>query len=253
LLPEVHATREIQRELSEHGFLIYDFILPYLILEALLIKDSCKLKHYLRERPSQQVTMLDCHDGIPVKPDLDGIYDKETVHRVVETCMERGANMSRILSPAHQDPDGFDVHQIRGTYYSMLNEDDEAYFAARALQLFTPGVPQVYYVGLLAGRNDLEAVKKAGEGREINRHSYTMEEIEREIQRPLVKRIMRLIEFRNNFPAFQGDFHVEDSDNHQVKMLWVMDEFKTRLTVDLHHGEAVIEFSDETSGEMMPL
>ena len=253
LLPEVHATREIQRELSEHGFLIYDFILPYLILEALLIKESCKLKQYLRERPGQQVTMLDCHDGIPVKPDLDGIYDKETVRKVVKICTERGANMSRILSPAHQDADGFDVHQIRGTYYSMLNEDDEAYFAARAIQLFTPGVPQVYYVGLLAGRNDLDAVKKSGEGREINRHSYTMEEIEREIQRPLVKRIMRLIEFRNNYPAFQGAFQVEDCDHDHVKMFWEKDEFKTRLTVNLIKGDAFIEFSDEASGEMVLL
>jgi hypothetical protein len=28
---------------------------------------------------------------------------------------------------------------------------------ARAIQFFTPGLPMVYYVGLLAGRNDHEA------------------------------------------------------------------------------------------------
>ena len=74
--------------------------------------------------------------------------------------------------PAFKDPDGFDVHQIRGTYYSMLGCDDAAYLAARALQFFVPGIPQVYYVGLLAGAND-EAASASADGREINRHNYS--------------------------------------------------------------------------------
>lgn len=67
-----------------------------------------------------------------------------------------------ILSDEHKAEDGFDVHQIRCSYYSVLDGDDDAYLAARALQFFTPGVPQVYYVGLLAGENDLENVKNRG-------------------------------------------------------------------------------------------
>ncbi len=95
--------------------------------------------------------MLDCHDGVPVKPDLDGLYRPEDARRVVQTCLDRGGNLSLVVSSEHQDPDGFDVHQIRGTYYSLLDCDDDAYIAARAIQFFAPGVPQVYYVGLLAG------------------------------------------------------------------------------------------------------
>ena len=30
------------------------------------------------------------------------------------------------------------------------------YLVARAIQFFVPGIPQVYYVGLLAGTNDME-------------------------------------------------------------------------------------------------
>ena len=47
-----------------------------------------------------------------------------------------------------------DVHQLNCTYYSALDCDDDRYFAARAIQLFARGVPQIYYVGLLAGEND---------------------------------------------------------------------------------------------------
>ena len=253
LLPEVHATWDTQRELSEHGFLIYDFILPYLILEAILQKDARKLNKYLRERPAGQVTMLDCHDGIPVKPDLDGIYDKDEVRAVVNTCIERGANMSKIMSPAHKDPDGFDIHQIRGTYYSMLNEDDEAYFAARAIQLFTPGIPQIYYVGLLAGRNDFDSVEKTGEGREINRHSYTVDEIEREVQRPLVKRLLGLIEFRNTYDAFDGEYSFEQGSDKEIKITWSKDRLKASLTVDLVKISTRITYFEEQTGDWKEL
>ena len=67
-----------------------------------------------------------------------------------------------------------DVHQLNITYYSALDADDERYLAARAIQLFAPGVPQIYYVGLLAGANDHAAVQATGEGRAINRHDYSV-------------------------------------------------------------------------------
>lgn len=97
-----------------------------------------------------------------VKPDLDDLIDTKEARELVDLCVERGANLSLILSEEHKAPDGFDVHQIRCTYYSALNEDDDAYLAARAIQFFAPGIPQVYYVGLLAGRNDLEQVALTG-------------------------------------------------------------------------------------------
>ena len=62
LLPEVHAELDTQRELIDHGYWIYDFILPYLILETLIKKRSTKLKDYLKVRPSHQFTMMDSAD-----------------------------------------------------------------------------------------------------------------------------------------------------------------------------------------------
>ena len=120
LLPEVHAELPTQLKLSANGYWTYDFVLPYIILEALILKDAQRLKGYLASRPHRQFTMLDCHDGIPLKPDLNGLYESASAKRVVQTCLERGGNLSRVFSPTFKDPDGFDVHQIRGTYYSML-------------------------------------------------------------------------------------------------------------------------------------
>jgi len=39
-------------------------------------------------------------------------------------------------------------------YYSALEGNPRHYLMARAIQFWTPGIPMVYYVGLLAGRND---------------------------------------------------------------------------------------------------
>ncbi|KRG12757.1 sugar phosphorylase, partial [Lederbergia galactosidilytica] len=214
LLPEVHSHYSIQYKLAEHGHWIYDFILPYRVLDTLINKNSKELLHYLKNRPHKQFTMLDCHDGIPLKPDLDGLMNTEEARKVVDVCLERGSNLSLILSDEHKDPDGFDVHQIRGTYYSVLNCDNDAYLAARAIQFFTPGVPQVYYVGLLAGENDYENAEKTGDGRDINRHNrhnYNLEEIEQSLGHEVVQRLLKLIRFRNEYDAFNGTFTVLDS------------------------------------------
>jgi sucrose phosphorylase len=248
LLPELHALHTTQESLAGHGYWIYDFILPYLILEALLLRKSRKLKQYLAQRPRRQFTMLDCHDGIPVKPDLDGIYDSVEAKKVVQTCVERGANLSLVLSPAHKDSDGFDVHQIRCSYYSVLDCDDDAYLSARALQFFAPGIPQVYYVGLLAGENDSDAVRRTGEGREINRRNYSLEEIDSRVRAGVVQRLLRLIRFRNEYPAFDGAFQVMDSEASALRLRWQKDWAICTLTADLQTGRSEIEYTDEAGG-----
>lgn len=245
LLPEVHSHYSIQYKLADHGCWIYDFILPYRILDTMINKNSEALQGYLKDRPSKQFTMLDCHDGVPVKPDMDDLIDTKDARRLVDTCLDRGANLSLIVSDEHKAEDGFDVHQIRGSYYSMLNGDDDAYLAARAIQFFAPGVPQVYYVGLLAGENDFERVKETGEGREINRHNYTLDEIEQSLQKDVVQRLLKLIRFRNEYDAFNGEFSVMDSAKGEVRLSWSKDEKRCELFVNLTEMRPVIEYVDK--------
>jgi sucrose phosphorylase len=245
LLPEVHAEYATQIKLAERGYWIYDFILPYAILDALINRSGGRLKEYLRKRPQRQYTMLDCHDGLPIKPDLNGLYKSEDARKLVDACLERGANLSLIFSPKHKDPDGFDVHQIRGTFYSMLGCDDDAYLAARAIQFFTPGIPQVYYVGLLAGKNDRSAVERSGEGRDINRHNYSLQEVEQELRRPVVQRLIDLIKFRNEYDAFHGEFQVQDSEEALLKLSWKKKPKQCWLIVDLKKGKATIQYLDD--------
>jgi sucrose phosphorylase len=251
ILPEVHARKEIQNRLAGKGYWIYDFILPFLILDALFTCSAGALRGYLAERPARQFTMLDCHDGIPVKPDLEGFYRPEGVRALAAVCKARGGNFSRIESPAHKDPDGFDVHQIRGTYYSLLGRDDGAYLIARAVQFFVPGIPQVYYVGLLAGENDYAGAERTGDGRDINRHAFSKEEILRRMQLPVVKGLCRLIRFRNSHPAFQGEFRILDSPaDSTLRLRWSAGPEWAELNADFRMRTFKITYSDEGGGSL---
>lgn len=81
---------------------------------------------YFRIRPHKQFTVVDCHDGIPVKPDLDGLVSSSDARKIVVVCMRRGSNLSLIYSDKPKSADDFDVHQIRCSFYSDLDYSDDA-------------------------------------------------------------------------------------------------------------------------------
>ena len=64
---------------------------------------------------------------------------------------------------------------------------------------------------MLAGKNDLELLEKTKEGRNINRHYYSRQEVAEEVKRPVVGSLLKLFTFRNNEPAFDLDGSIEIS------------------------------------------
>ena len=239
VLPEVHDRYSTHRKLAAHGYWTYDFVLPGLLLDALETGSAGHLAGHLARSPERQFTMLDCHDGIPVRPDLDEILRPRELLRLADLVERQGGNVNRILSDAHADG-GVDVHQLNCTYYSALDRDDDRYVAARAIQLFARGVPQVYYVGLLAGENDHQAVTETGDGRSINRHDYTVPDVEAAIRRPVVRRILDLVRLRNVEPAFSGRLDVTSVDPATLRMTWSLGADACELEVDLRSGRAAI-------------
>jgi sucrose phosphorylase len=235
----VHDRYATHQRLSAAGFWTYDFVLPGLVLHALRAGEARRLAEHLANSPDRQFTTLDCHDGIPVRPDLDGILDPAEMHALANVITERGGNVSRILSDVHAGH--VDVHQLNSTCLSALGGDPGRYFAARAIQLFAKGVPQVYYVGLLAGENDLAAVARTGDGRAINRHDYTRAEIDDALGRPLVGRLIELVRLRNRHPAFEGTLNVETPGDHRLRLTWQRGGDRCLLDVDLSAGRASID------------
>jgi sucrose phosphorylase len=239
ILPELHLDYKAQLDLSKHGFWVYDFALPVLVLHTLYEKNTTNLKKWLAICPRNQVTVLDTHDGIGMV-DVTGLLTSAQVDNVQEKINEKGGDEVSIASGTASD--NVDIYQINCTYYSALGEDDDLYIISRAIQFFTPGVPQVYYVGWLAGRNDNDLVKATHHGRDINRHSYTENEVSDNMKRNVVKRLNKLIRFRSEYKAFNGEITLLDSSETELKIQWKCSDYETILEVDTLKSEAKISY-----------
>lgn len=241
MLPEVHKHHSYQLKLSKNGFRTYDFSLPMLVLHTLYHHTNTRLINWLKICPEKQITTLDTHDGLGVI-DVADLMTQEEIDRVVDRLYEKEANTKKIYSSA--DYNNMDIYQVNCTYYSALECNDDAYVAARTIQFYTPGIPQVYYVGLLAGKNDIKLVEKTLNGRDINRHNYNLDEIHEEIQKPVVQRLIKLMEFRNTYPAFDGELVIEDSKENELILSYEYKGFKTTASIDLENYKTKIEYYD---------
>lgn len=237
-LPEIHATYEEARykQVSEKGYIVYDFFLPGLIIDALESGSGKYLKKWaeeLRNNRIQVVNMLGCHDGIPLL-DLKGILPEERIQKLVDTVVERGGYVKDLHGQKQV------YYQVNATYYSALGEDDKKMLLARAIQMFMPGKPEVWYLDLFAGKNDYAAVEQAGEGghKEINRTNLSMKDIEERLEWPVVQKQIELMRLRNTHPAFSKEssmlFYAE---KNTICIEWTKDEFKVRLEADLRTFE----------------
>ncbi|MBY3622894.1 sucrose phosphorylase [Acinetobacter sp. CUI P1] len=217
VLPEIHEHYSIQLKIAEQDYYVYDFALPMLVLHALFSGKVNRLVHWLEICPRKQFTTLDTHDGIGVV-DVKDLLSDEEAEMTRESLYSQGANVKKIYSTEAYN--NLDIYQINCTYYSALGNDDQAYLLARAIQCFAPGIPQIYYVGLLAGVNDIELLEKTKEGRNINRHYYTQDEVDAEVKRPVVQKLFNILKFRNSNPAFDGDIQIEQLDENNVMITW---------------------------------
>ena len=206
ILPEIHEHYTIPMKIADKGFWIYDFALPVLTLHALYNHTGKYLKNWMKMCPMKQFTTLDTHDGIGIV-DVKDLLPDEEIEIVKEQLYKQGANVKKIYSSEAYN--NLDIYQVNTTYYSALGNNDDAYLLARAIQFFAPGIPQVYYVGMLAGSNDIELMEHTKNGRDINRHYYSKEEIEDEQKRTVVQKLKELMILRNTHPAFSLDGTIE--------------------------------------------
>lgn len=218
-LIEVHSYYKKQVAIANKVDRVYDFAIPGLLLHALTTGKTEPIAHWVDVRPNNAVTVLDTHDGIGVidigsdqlDRSLKGLVPDEEVDQLVETIHKNTHGESRAATGAAAS--NLDLYQVNSTYYSALGCNDQHYLAARAVQFFLPGVPQVYYVGALAGANDMELLHRTNVGRDINRHYYSVEEIDRDLERPVVKALNALCRLRNQLDAFDGEFAFSREDD----------------------------------------
>jgi sucrose phosphorylase len=240
VLLEVHAHHQRQIEIARRVEWVYDFALPPLVLHALFFKTARYLKDWIAMRPTNALTVLDTHDGIGIidigadasdPAARPGLVPAAELDRLVETIHTNSRGQSREATGAAAS--NLDLYQVNCSFFDAVGRDEQAYLIARAIQFFLPGVPQVYYVGLLAGENDMALLARTRVGRDINRHHYSASEIDAALRKPVVRRLIDLIRARNMHPAFGGRFTLDSgNDAQRLAIRWVAGVHEARLSVD---------------------
>jgi sucrose phosphorylase len=212
----------------------------FLLGDAFFFKTAEPLKAWVRVRPNNALTVLDTHDGIGIidigadasdRAGRPGLVPPAELDALVERIHANSQGDSRKATGAAAS--NLDLYQVNCTFYDALGRDDRAYLLSRAVQFFLPGVPQVYYVGLLAGENDMDLLARTGVGRDINRHYYSPQEITQALSRPVVQDLCDLIRLRNTCAAFDGQCALLDCAPTAVHIRWDHGAEFAELFVDL--------------------
>jgi sucrose phosphorylase len=262
LLPEIHSEfgYGLHEEVAGRGFPIYDFFFPGLLIDALDRGTSRNLLRWideLLEKDIRTVNMLGCHDGIPVL-DLrgkeilgltrEGLLSDEEIDATIERVMDRGGRVKNLYGP---DGQKIAYYQVNATFFSALGEDERKLRLARAIQLFMPGIPQVWYLDLFAGRNDYEAADKGGTAghKEINRTTLSSTDIEQGLKRIVVQDQLQLIRLRNTSEAFYGNLEIIDAAEHELHLTWRNGSSEAQLRADLRNFGFVVTHRDGEARE----
>jgi len=162
----------------DEAHMVYNFALPPLVLYTYYSKDSTKLTRWAKsiEKVSDEATyfnFLDSHDGIGLLP-TKGILDEKDIEMMVLKTLEHGGFISyRTDNDGKESP-----YELNITWYSALNNENEPedeiirlkrFVSSRVIALSFMGVPAIYIHGLLASKNDAEAVLNEKQTRSINR------------------------------------------------------------------------------------
>lgn len=239
VLVEIHSYYRTQIDIAKKVDWVYDFALPPLVLHALFFRTARALKQWISVRPNNALTVLDTHDGIGIidigadatdRAARPGLVPPEELSQVVERIHENSHGQSR--QATGNAANNLDLYQVNCTYYDALGRDDRAYLLARAIQFFLPGIPQVYYVGLLAGENDMELLQRTGVGRDINRHYYSPQELAASLEKPVVCDLLNLIRLRNTHAAFGGVFSLIAGGGQVLEMQWTNGDDTAKLKIN---------------------
>lgn len=250
LLPEIHASygEGVYRQIAGKGYATYDFFLPGLIIDAMEHQTGEYLARWARELVEGGMTtvnMLGCHDGIPML-DLKGLLSDERIQGLIDTLVSRGGYVKNLHGAKNM------YYQVNATYYSALGEDDRKMLLARALQLFMPGKPQVWYLDLFAGRNDYAAMERAGADghKEINRTNLSAAEIQERLRLPVVRDQLALLRMRNTHRAFSPDAAVSaQADGSRLTLRWETETESALLAADLADASFRIAIQDRKTDD----
>ncbi|MEN9875062.1 MAG: hypothetical protein RLZZ529_59 [Bacteroidota bacterium] len=258
LLPEIHTEYglHLHEEVAKEGYAIYDFFLPGLCIHAIEKGSNKALLIWANDIISKglkTVNMLGCHDGIPVLDlkgkEVNGVYQKglledTEIEDLMNLIIERGGLVKNLYGA---DGKKISYYQVNATYFSALGESEQKLALARAIQLFMPGIPQIWYLDIFAGANDYAGVEKAGKDghKEINRTTLRVEAIQEGLKRDVVLKQLDLLRLRNTSKAFSGTLEFGEAAENELHLIWRNEDEMAQLKANLTTHKFSIQYKDD--------
>jgi len=259
LLPEIHAEYglNLHHEVAKENYQIYDFFLPSLMIHTLETGDNKALLTWIDEiinKGYKTVNMLGCHDGIPVLDlkgkEVNGKYNKglledKEIENIMNKIMERGGRVKNLFDPSGKK---ISYYQVNATFFSALGENEHKLLLARAIQMFMPGIPQVWYLDIFAGKNNYDAANKGGSGghKEINRTSLSKDDILDGLKKEIVTRQLEIMRLRNSLKAFLGEVRIQNISSDKLNITWSNNNSIANLMANLKTYSFSITYKEDS-------
>jgi sucrose phosphorylase len=169
---------------GDEAHMVYQFSLPPLLLHALNSGDASYLSEWAANLapPPAGCTFFNftaSHDGIGIRP-LEGLLPQAELEALVASMEQRGGLVSR-----RSNPDGSATpYELNITYYDAVGVpgDRDAsvrrFLCSQTIAMSLQGIPGIYFNSLLGADNDLGGVGQTGRARTINRHKWTLAELD---------------------------------------------------------------------------
>ena len=239
LLPEIHSEyrAKTHEQLAEKGYVTYDFFLPGLLIHAIEKHTYAYLLKWIDDiikKDISTVNMLGCHDGIPLL-DLRGLLPDEEIQSIIDITVSRGG-IVKDLSGSKAT-----YYQVNATYFSALDENPSKMLLARAIQMFMPGISQIWYLDLAGGKNDYDAAKGIDKHKEINRTNLSLSQMNTCLQEPLTQKQLELMRLRKNSKAFGPGAQITAyGEGHTLHIEWKNNGSSAKLEANLQDYTYII-------------
>ena len=119
--------------------------------------------------------------------------------------------------------------------------------------MFMPGIPQVWYLDIFAGKNNYAAADKGGSGghKEINRTTLTNTDIKNGLKSDIVLNQLKIMRLRNTLKAFSGKIDVKNNIDEKLSIKWKKEESEAHLEANLKTFAFSISYFDEGNNQKL--
>ena len=199
---------------KNEAHLVYNFVLPPLLLYTFIKGDSGKLQKWLSglKYPSTDATFFNftaSHDGIGVTP-LKGIVPDDEIEELCKHTLGHGGIVSYRDVPG-KAPVPYELNIV----YMNAVGVGKRFLASQAIKLSLRGVPAIYFNSLIGEENWREGIQTLGSNRAINERKFGYDALTKELETEgtkknyIYKAMARLLRVRRGEKLFSPKAEME--------------------------------------------